>query len=758
MREPTQHDPTADLAAAVDATDRAPRARLLADWNGDGHFQHPLSDLSPVAGEITVERQISGDLPAECTLIEGYTTATLSATLAGTRASDPRDIARMLSPYRTDSPLRGHPLVDTALTCDLGLLTASGRQMRRQFTGTTRTLTLSAAARTVDMSALDPAEQLRASVTLPPAAQPQAQHYNTDIWPYQWRVNTQWVIDYVLRRNGIYASPPPRENCLFAMTCHGGLIPDIGFAPHFLSGHAPGPHAPLFIDGPYGLLAANANATTSASVSAQAMARFQPGYYERNHLIEFWCQAGEDNTFGPRMDGEILMIASATPKIEGVTYTVGITSTGSLSLRLYSARDLSATVPGPTLSGTSAWHQVGVWVRYDARGEVVDTRWLLDGHVGDATRTTAVIDSLYQQGRPDVTVSTPVPIACVRISEVTDPPADWGTGHEPQADIDTGLNWMTGLPDVAGADSFDVITQAAAAEFGVITFTEEGRFRFLNRDTIAALAARPSVKTLTATTSLTALSVSTSLDSVRNEITMSVTPRLRAYHPHVIYQPATIDELDTRPGTSTRVVTLTTRCAYDGTVLSIMDKDTYLSDTYGLYSAARAIHRDTGAEVTSGLSVSAFALDADHVELTFRNDHDFWVRYQLDGSTPALRLIGYPVVNAHTVTHQATDTTSTGRYGRRVLTVADNPFRHTLDAADTITASLLADLAYPSTVLTDVTVVGDPRGQLLDPVTVTDPHGLGGPISGTVIGSRREINTSDGLTDHLTLRVTPASP
>ncbi|UUV33605.1 hypothetical protein NQK81_09160 [Amycolatopsis roodepoortensis] len=745
-----------ELAAAVDAPQRQPRAKVRVDWGRSGGFDHPLSDLSTVAESLVIERQISGDLPDECTLIEGYTTATLAATLAGQRADDSRDIARVLTPYRPDSLLRDTDLVDAPLTCDLGLLTASGRELVRQFTGSTRTLTLSATGRSVELAALDPAETLRASVTLPPVAQEEEQHYNTTEWPFQWRINTQWVIDYVLRRNGIFASPPPRPDCMFAMTCHGGLIADVGFNSDFGYGEKLDASVPAFVPGPYGMLAANGTAKLSANMNANAALEFYPSWPGRGHLFEFHCKAGASNTFAPNMNGDILSMSTGVRGISGGTFAVGVTTGGRVVLKVHSNRSLVTTINGPTFAGEAAWHRVGLWFRYTSSPKyTIETCWMVDGTITPiATETVPLISEESSSGGTRVFACTPVPVSCLQISIAAAPPADWGAPHTPQAEIDTGLNWMTGLPDIVNADSFDVLKQAAAAEFGVISYSENGRFRFLNRDTVHALAARPATATLSAAGALTELSLSTSLDSIRNEISLTAVPRLKSMKDVNVYEPATADELEAPMGTSRPIVTFQTRSTFLGNLLSVYPLSTYTNEGYKHFSACRPIRRDTGAEVTTGITVRAMPVSQDRVKLEIQNTNSFALRFALDDRrTPALRLVGNPVINGRPIAHVATHDASIARYGRRVLALPDNPFRQTLDSMQAITTSLLADLAQPTTVLRDIAVVGDPRRRLLDTLHIHDPDGLGGPIAAVVIGSRRTLSTTDGLADTLTLRV-----
>src|ERR1700712_2672177 len=70
-------------------------------------------------------------------------------------------------------------------------------------------------------------------------------------------VNTQWIVDFVLRQNGKHAYPPHRTDALISCTGHGGLVAEVGFngAPISINTASP-PQAGLWTDDlhPWGML------------------------------------------------------------------------------------------------------------------------------------------------------------------------------------------------------------------------------------------------------------------------------------------------------------------------------------------------------------------------------------------------------------------------------------------------------------------------------------------------------------------------
>ncbi|MBP2320498.1 hypothetical protein JOF56_000883 [Kibdelosporangium banguiense] len=739
-----------DLAAAVEAPERAPRVRLLADWDRDQSFDHPLTDLSTVVDEISVERALTGDLPPETTLIEGYATAKLTARVSGHRPDDPRDVARMLSPIRADSPLFGKPIVDVPVRCDLGLTTPAGERMLRQFTGTVRRLDVTSATRTVELEALDPAEQLRAPVTLPLYAE-RVDTYYSYTTRYHAYTNTQWLVDFCLRRNGIYFSPPPRPTTIWAVTGHGSLAPDIGNNAQLAAESFVAPDTPLFVPGRYGLAANGgpdlyAEATYNSAVS---------GYDMRTpHTLELLVKAGGSNTFHARSNGSLLTVRSRFATGAGHSVEIAISPTGQLLGRIYTTTSVQGSFSGPSITGPAAWHSVGLWLWVNQQSRIITYAWQLDGVTTPIqTAQGNALVSFDANPRAEVKVALSLPVQCLQISTgpPTGPPANWGAVHTSQADLDTGLNWLTGLPDVHNADSWDIIRQAVAAEYGLVGFNEIGRFFFRTRTSAQTATDTAAVgRTLTAAVSLADLRVSTSIDSVRNQITAAITPRLEVSSPVTVWQTTAPDEYIVAENTTVRVlVTMPHRVKTSYATLTNVPianwTDTAPASGFCPISTA-------GSYIPSGVFITVEHEDDEYsFYLRIRNTSTLPIMFAT-GTRPALRVAGIDSIEIPPIQHSRTNPASATTWGSRVLTLPDNPFRQRIDTADTVSALLLADLANPVPVLDDIPVTGDPRTQLADLVTLHDPDGLGGPIQGSVIGIRRTLSDTSGLADTLTIR------
>ncbi|MBP2479096.1 hypothetical protein JOF53_007968 [Crossiella equi] len=732
---------------------RTPLIRLRADWDRDGRYAHPLAELTEVVSSVTVDRSLTGDLPRECAVVEGYTTARLTAELGGQRAQDPRDIARLLSPYRPDSPLYGRPLEDTPVRAELGFATRDGHRLVPQLTGTIRGLGISSAERTVTLDALDPAERLRNPITLPLGAEHRSAFYNRRIWPWRNRTNTQWVVDYVLRRNGIYFSPPPRSGCMWAVTGHGGAWPDVGYSGD-VTGYPDEPGIPEYVPGRYGL-ALNGTNRMFAQYSGYCERPFSPGHGAA-HLFEFHLLAGASNDLSRNSDGLLLGVGTSGHQDQwGTTFDIMLRRNGILALDVHTQGNKILTLDGPRLTGAPAWHSVGCWVRWDADAHDITAVWHVDG-----TRHSPVVHTIgnlstYTGGRYGrVLGASPVPVQCMQITYAPQIPANWGSPHTPQADLDTGLGWFYGLPDIVAGDSWEVIRTAVGAEYGLVEFTEAGRFRFLNRETARRRASTAPVRTLDAAVDLSGLSVSTSLDSVRNAISASTAPRLQVTSAVTAWEPRTPEQLDTITGNFFPTVQMAQRVRVAQADLHALSPEAWDDAARHSFVATNAA---TG-EWAEGVIVRVRQFeDESTVQLDINNPHPFTIRFAL-GDRPTLRINGMVITDEGATEHQWDNPASAQRYGRRALSLQGNVFRQEPDSAAAVAHSLLTDLADPTPVLADIPMPGDPRVQLGDVVALSDPDGLGGPIRASVIGIRRTLSVQDGLSDSFTLRAAPPAP
>jgi hypothetical protein len=130
-----------DADAAILSPDKTIRAEIKVDWFKNGGYAHFLTDLSPYADNITVDRSLAGAAPSEVMLIEGAAAAELTFEVGGSLTpgvygaltlTDPMDFVSVLSPYNGASPMYN---VDMATSELLPLLVALTRLQSRLWTG-----------------------------------------------------------------------------------------------------------------------------------------------------------------------------------------------------------------------------------------------------------------------------------------------------------------------------------------------------------------------------------------------------------------------------------------------------------------------------------------------------------------------------------------------------------------------------------------------------------------------------------------------
>src|SRR5688500_5789815 len=102
-----QFQDDAELLEAVSSPIRAFGHRVLIDWAGDTNYAHPFSNLSAAVETVVMESALTGDLPPELSVVEGYSTSRLTITLTGDRWTGEMPLVEAFQPYRTDSPLYG---------------------------------------------------------------------------------------------------------------------------------------------------------------------------------------------------------------------------------------------------------------------------------------------------------------------------------------------------------------------------------------------------------------------------------------------------------------------------------------------------------------------------------------------------------------------------------------------------------------------------------------------------------------------------
>lgn len=209
------------MQSASAAFDRAVQAyrtwmptRIRTDWADDGYDgDHTIDDLSPQVGQSwAVDHDLDDGYPNTVSFVSGTAIPAASTDLGGrTVAGVPKSAVAYWSPLRTDSPVYGYARDVADVTVDVGLVTDSGPEYVRVFTGQMVSTPLKGGKAT--LSAIS-----RTRVALMKPVQPPA---FSNI--YANTIMSSWVISWCLFACGVYAGPSPRTVGTVAYyPMHGG--------------------------------------------------------------------------------------------------------------------------------------------------------------------------------------------------------------------------------------------------------------------------------------------------------------------------------------------------------------------------------------------------------------------------------------------------------------------------------------------------------------------------------------------------------
>ncbi|MDN5917041.1 MAG: hypothetical protein L0I76_18370 [Pseudonocardia sp.] len=767
------------FAEAIAAPDRQPLVSLKVDWT-DQDFTGLASDLAGCITSVTIERSITGELPDEAGLVDGYASASLKAQLGGFREGSDVPLAVELSPYHPQSLQLGAAQVTAMARCDIGMLADTGPKLVRQFTGPVRTLRVGEGDSTVQLDALDPSERLRALITLPTYAEFITHAHRR---PWAFTVNSQWVVDYVLRKNSIYASPPPRSDAIISCTGHGGLAAEIGFngAPISLYGSGP---SPLWTedDHPFGMLGTAENPDGGTTYYQEFYGttdqqtppfKFQSGY---GVGLSCWLHVGDYMNLSSSFENRLFQIRPATivddnadneyPRLfisgmgDGRVYA-GLTTDSS---HIYATSHIQA--------GAGRWRFFGIHFQYRSN-TLMRVTIRMDGVT---TTEDITVPSISPEYRPTLQCNGQGFRAWsnLQVWPSYEPPtlAEWIDEENwvGEADIGRGLNELLYLPDVAAADSWDVLKEVVGAEYGTHGFTPEGRYFFRPRtdsrpDRVDAV--------LDVDTNLADVAYTHSSDSVRNVIGYETKPFYHSGELQTVWQAQDIEQFVV-PGGTLKVFEVDWpwgAAGFQGGTIPYYYTDGVETnqpqwsggDVVNGFTYSYGTDDYSGEQNVQSVVVTYVQTGARTAQIIVDNTAGSWkIRLATDltltgpgeaeqPGEPALRIGGWPLMAdvPHVAAYSNPD--SIVRYrGERALALGSSEWRQTPNVLEPIVTQLLDALADANPVLEDLPVRGDPRVQV-GQVASCRFRGGGAPVVGTIVKTVRTID-GNGLTDQISVR------
>ena len=203
--------------------------KFMVDWARNGAYADVNSDLSSLVKSVDIDRQLTGNYPAQLEVTEGYSAAQMIVELEGD-APDGTSVWRLFSPYSIFHP-GTIAAINTPCYLELIVETSSGPVAIRQFTGVVRNGAPSRRAGRVSLIVRDAAALLQAPISM-------------DCWAVDQFTRTQVagnpdlkdsgtivassVMDYTLRRSGFYEGPPWHQNVVLSWSLAGSALPEVG--------------------------------------------------------------------------------------------------------------------------------------------------------------------------------------------------------------------------------------------------------------------------------------------------------------------------------------------------------------------------------------------------------------------------------------------------------------------------------------------------------------------------------------------------
>lgn len=750
-----------DLDTALKSYPRKYSVELFADWNDNGLYDHTHSDLSAAVGQLSYDRVAGNDLPEEVELIQGFHAGSLRVTLAGQVAGTP--VVELFSAYQSTSPLAGKDLVGTRLRFRISVETATGPVIVPQFVGNLRVIDTSSNERDVEIEVLDLAVTLANDIDLPVASR-----FAHERWAQRYPPTTpQWVVDHVLRRNGIYLTPAPAQDAILSVTGHGGLGAEIG-----ANGVTRTTDANTIEDWNDSLFS-GVKATASSWGNGQTIGAFgldtdyacTRGVDLKTNgtgfAVAMWMNLGATMTkVSPAGERKLLVCRVATDYNFSPAsideFLVTLSDTGVVAIKLYHSGGGSSSttlIHSRQLADPESWRYFGIHIGRESStilratlrcGGATTSGTINPPSLNVADQSIGVKAGLYRPWSNLHAWLTPTAPAAVW-------PREDESGHVPQASVDIGRARLSHLPDSPGSSSVDVMKAVASAEYANFGFDEEGWFSFRKGDFPATSGAPTPDRIVTASSSLRDLGSERSIDSVRNRITSTVREVYYGYYgTETIFALEDPGEIVAPVGVSTWRLRLERGAPLVFPTIALTRRAT--SGWDGTKDGFVPVQNGTTTELTN-VNVKFSHIGPREGLLTVQNNHTAACQFKTTGGDPALRINGYSYNRQPEDVFTALDETSVGKFQARSWGIPPSEWRSVIGPYKDLAADLLVQLRKPVTTLKEVHMIGDPRDQIGDVHEIQDPDGIGTPIIGKVQTINRTWNKNEGLRQTMQYRI-----
>jgi hypothetical protein len=742
-----------NFAAAVASHRTWMPVRLRADWRLDGYDgDGTIDDLSgQVGAEWSADHDLDDGYPSTVSFVSGSAVPELEAELGGrTVAGVPTTAAAYWSPLRTDSPVYGLERDLADVTFDVGLVTASGPQYVRVFTGQMVNTPVKGGKATL--------KTLSATrIALMGEVQPPA-------FPAKFAggLRASWPVSWCLWQRGISAGPKVRDS---STTLYH---PNHGSLWRFFGGGYPGGNALTtsgigaekwyvveatpataalggtivndagWIPGPY---VAAPDLQLQSTLSRRAYVT-PPVFDQTEGQPDALSQAGNRGRLEAWVKGDPATVNTAPGGSGGVSallklQMVNTSGSGSAQLGVDTQRRVYVqvwdgtavrTLTGATVPSDGAWHFVGA--AYDF---FFDKLWTCMDNTVSSASAALVTSLLPASGNrfadPSSYILSYLPFSDFTFSTGADANPDsspaWRNDDTfaPNATVRLSSNRLLAIAEPKPREAWELIGSYAQAELAAMRCDELDRFLYLTQGHWV-LPAQQAVASLEVSSARNAggFDVDNDPSRIRNSISVSYSEASIPEYSSTagtfrrVFELGTDQEVAIPPGATDLRVTMSSPIAALGQVIYAADGSsapvTGAGTSYATYNLAAD---GSGSYNLTSVTCTVTAWDAGQVTLRFINTSTFTYFLANGVNVPALALAGLPVTQTQTyVTETDTSPVSLVR-GERSLSVSSTSGVQTRETARRLARMVKTGLRLPMTTVGDdssgVTVMADPRRQ-----------------------------------------------
>lgn len=704
-----------------------------------------IDDMSGQLGDWAVEHHLDDGYPNSVTFIAGTAVADLSASLGAPPAyltALPMQTAEYFSPYNTDSPVYGRDRDVPPVTLDAGLITASGPERIRVFTG--QMLDIPVKGGKAELQATSASRLAMRRLVQPPAF----------AW-FEVGLNGSWPVSWALAQCGLYVSPPPRDSCRWWTPMHGSTRPFIPsrnvqldsdatfwLARRWTTGINALSNArwrPEWIDGPYLTAPDCALAADETRYVAQRAVEFGDGddmfsTAGNRGRLEFWIRGDTTSNVTPAGSGTPTRFAGLRMPATLATdpgFFMGVNTSRRVFVSVNDGAGHAATLTSDdTLPTDGAWYFVGA--AYDIAAQKL---WVTN-FAGTTKSTTA--GTLTTASLPAVdTFSDNFPSweNWLPAAEI-----QFCTGSE--ANVDSNPTWvnaitfspdvimtksqleLTALTETEPVEAWEFVSRFAQGELAALRTDELDRITYLN----AAWWVQDAQQQVTdlISTEINAGSPDVNIDptKIRNTVQVAFT---------ILEVPATrmpayrlTQQLTIAPGTTI------VEFPFQNPVVALSDAAILFLDDTDLAGGVEQFNAFDFVSLNSATDGTGTYADSSTVTIT-KGEWDagstIWTFYNASATTwytanasnlPTLQVSGYPVVGTRVAVSDSNDL-SVAQRGERAMSIQATEAVQTDVDARRLARDLKMGLRQPTPIVEAFEVFAEARRQPGDLVEVADP-------------------------------------